>query len=186
VRVLIADDEWLVAAALRKQMEWYGHEVVGTVGSGAEALARCCAQRPDLVLMDVQMPEMDGIAATRRLMERRPTCVVIVTGRADLEEAAEQAGAMRYVVKPLLESQIPMVVEEARRRFGRFLEVLEESKSLESALAGWCTVQGATHGASVRDGISEEEAYERLQQQAWKSGVTLAEAAEEANGNGRH
>ena len=68
MRVLIAEDEWLVAAALRRQVESHGYEVVGTVGTGTEALTACRAQRPDLVLMDVQMPELDGITATRTLM----------------------------------------------------------------------------------------------------------------------
>lgn len=185
MRVLIAEDEWLVAAALRKQVESHGYEVIGTVGNGAAALEVCRAFQPDLVLMDLQMPQMDGIAATRALMATRPTCVVIVTGKAKLESAAQEAGAMGCVMKPLLGGQIPRVVQAARRRFGLFLEVLGESESVESAMAAWRTVQRAAHAASVREGISEGEAFARLQQEAWGNGVTLQEAAEALKGNGR-
>lgn len=186
MRVLIVEDEWLVAAALRKQVESHGYEVIGTVGNGAQALGVCRAQQPDLVLMDVQMPLMDGIAATRALMIARPTCVVIVTGKAKQEADAAEAGAMECVMKPLLGCQVPKVIEVARRRFARFQEVLGEEKSLEGALAAWQTVQGETKALSARDGISEEAAFAALQQRAWEDGLTLAEAAAGLNGNGRH
>jgi len=178
VRVLIAEDEWLVAAALRRQVESHGYEVVGTVGTGTDAVTACRAQRPDLVLMDVQMPGLDGITATRTLMAQRPTCVVIVTGKGRSEQAAAAAGAMSYVIKPLLGSQIPSVVDIARHRFGHFLEVMNEASSFEHGLEAWLAVQNAVRDICEQQGLSEEEAFATLQQRAEEQGVTLGEAAE--------
>ncbi len=179
VRVVIAEDEWLVAAALRRQVELSGYEVVGTVGTGSAALAACRAEGPDLVLMDVQMPEMDGLAATREIMQACPTCVVIVTGRAQLEQAARQAGAMSYVMKPLLGSQIPRVVEAARQRFRRFEEVRRASASPEEAVETWQAVQRAIDVLVGRDSLSEDDALAHLQQHAREQSLPLRAAAEE-------
>ena len=117
MRVLIADDEFLVAAQERCEVEALGHEVVGTARNGCEAVQLCESLRPDLLLMDMQMPEMDGLAATRHLMATHPVCIVIVTGKAHFAQAAEEAGAMGYAGKPLLRAVIPAVIETARRRF---------------------------------------------------------------------
>ncbi len=177
MRVLIAEDEWLVAAALRRQVESHGYEVVGTVGTGTDALKACCAQVPDVVLMDVQMPGLDGLTATRALMAQCPTCVIIVTGKGRSEQAAAEAGAMSYVVKPLLSSQIPTVVDTARRRYERFVEVMNEAASFEEGMEAWLTVQNAVRAICEGEGLSEEEAFETLRQRAGEKGVTLGEAA---------
>jgi len=183
VRVVIAEDEWLAAAVLRHELEQQGYEVVGAVGTGSEAFDACCAQTPDLVMMDVQMPGMDGIAATRAVMERCPTCVVIVTGKARLEEAAEQAGAMSYVLKPLLGNQISPVVNVARHRFAHFTTVRTESATPPEALAAWQVVMRAVKLLVGRDTITEDEAFHRLQTRARASGTTLqGGAAEFLNG----
>ena len=118
-RVLIAEDERLVAFVLRKQIEAQGHQVVGIAGNGVEATALCRTQAPDVVLMDIQMPEMDGIAATRRIMQDSPTCVVIVSanGSPAMIARAEQAGAMAYLVKPVSDRQLKDALPQARSRF---------------------------------------------------------------------
>ena len=95
MRVVIAEDEWLLAMALRRQVESYGYQVVGTASSGREVLELCRRESPDVVFMDLQMPEMDGLEATRTLMQESPRCVVIITGKAQLDQLARQAGAMR-------------------------------------------------------------------------------------------
>lgn len=118
-RVLIAEDERLVAFVLRKQLEAQGHQVVGIAGNGVEATALCRTQAPDVVLMDIQMPELDGIAATRRIMQDSPTCVVIVSanGSQAMIARAEQAGAMAYLVKPVSDRQLKEALPQARSRF---------------------------------------------------------------------
>lgn len=117
MRVLIAEDEWLLALSLAHDLRACGHEVVGVAHTGAQAIAMAEKRRPDLTLMDIQMPEMDGLEATRLLMASHPHPIVIVTGRAETREAAEEAGAAGYVVKPLLASRIPEVIAAAVLRF---------------------------------------------------------------------
>jgi CheY-like chemotaxis protein len=91
--------------------------VVGVAHTGAQAVAMAEALHPDLTLMDIQMPEMDGLEATRLLMASHPHPIVIVTGRAGTREAAEEAGAVEYAVKPLLASHLPEMIAAARLRF---------------------------------------------------------------------
>ena len=178
MRVVIAEDEWLVATALRRQVELHGYEVIGTVGTGTEAVALCRAERPDVVLMDIQMPEMDGLEATRSLMEEHPTCVVIVTGRAKQERAAEQVGAMRYALKPLLGSQIPGLMESAQQRFGWFMAIREGSLDFEEAMLTWLLVQQAMKVLVDRDGMENGTAFARLQERAAEQGESLRATAE--------
>jgi response regulator NasT len=174
VRVVIAEDEWLITAALRRQMESYGCVVLAAVGTGAQAVT-ACAGHPDLVLMDVQMPEMDGLEATRRLMETSPVCVVIVTGKAKQEEAAEQAGAMDYVMKPLMSDRIPALVTRARQRFARFAALDREAASHEDALQAWAAVRRAVKALVESDDLTEDQAFDRVEAEA-QGQRTLARA----------
>jgi len=178
VRVVIAEDEWLTAAVLRTQVESHGYEVVGTAGTGAEALDLCSSHAPDVVLMDVQMPGMDGLEATRTLMGRAPTCVVIVTGRARLSQEAEQAGAMSCVLKPVADSHIPFLVESSRQRFQLFLRVREQVGDPEEALRVWLRVQRALRAQMGKQGLSEESAFCLIERRATQDGASLLDAAE--------
>jgi response regulator NasT len=176
-RVVIAEDEWLAAAMLRYELEQQGYEVVGTAETGREAVECACRHAPDVVLMDVQMPQMDGLRATHALMERCPTCVVIVTGRAKLEAAAEQVGAMHYVTKPLLGARIPGVVEIARHRFSHFLAISRESLTPRESLETWLAMVRAVKLLVGRDTITEDEAFHQMQEEAKDRGETLRAAA---------
>jgi AmiR/NasT family two-component response regulator len=177
MRVVIADDEWLIAAAMRRQIESYGHTVVGTASTGKEALRLCRAESPDLVLMDVQMPDMDGIEATRRLMEQGPVCVVIVTGKGQFDQTAAQAGAMGYVTKPLLTNQIPAVMDSALQRFDRFMTVYRSSSSSQEALQAWLAVRQAVAELTSSVAASEEDAFAQVERMARRRRLSLPEAA---------
>jgi response regulator NasT len=119
MRVLIAEDEWLIAFALRRQLEREGWVVVGVARDGEEAVDLCCRQRPDLVLMDVRMPKRDGIEATRRIMAECPACVVMLTARTEADQVAlsEDAGAMGHLVKPVSTEALLRAIGEARARY---------------------------------------------------------------------
>jgi AmiR/NasT family two-component response regulator len=185
MRVVIADDEWLIAAAMRRQMESYGHTVVGTASTGKEVLQLCRAGSPDLVLMDVQMPDMDGIEATRRLMEESPVCVVIVTGKGQFGQTAAQAGAMGYVTKPLLTNQIPAVMEAARQRFDHFMAVYQASSSPPEALRAWLAVRRAVTKLMSSMAASEEDAFTHVERLARRRRLSLPEAARLVAANGK-
>jgi AmiR/NasT family two-component response regulator len=119
LRVLIAEDEPLLAFALRGALEKRHCEVVGVAANGAEAVALCRQLHPDVVLMDIRMPEMTGIEATRKIMQEAPTCIVVLTAsdKAPHLKQAEEAGAMAYLLKPVSSDQILPTIEKARIRF---------------------------------------------------------------------
>lgn len=119
MRIVIAEDNWLTPAVLRAALEAHGYEVAAVARTGGEALEACRRERPDVVLMDIRMPGLDGIEVTRQLMAESPTCVVMVTGDASLSAASEQAGAMGYLVKPFLPDEIIAAIRAAWARFSQ-------------------------------------------------------------------
>ncbi len=183
-RVLIAEDEWIVALALRRQLQSLGYQVVGTVDTGTKAVHACHQEHPDVVLMDLQMPEMDGLEATRQLMETCPHPVIVVTGHGDMQEAAEQAGAMEFVLKPLLQAQIPDLLARVHQRFAHYLAVHAQSASCRRTLDCWPTVRQAVARLQHQEDLSEDEAFARLQSLAEAAGRTWYEQAKALLGEG--
>ncbi len=179
LRVLIAEDNWLTPTVLRAELETHGYEVVGVARTGTEAVDLATSEKPDVVLMDIQMPDVDGIQATRSIMEEHPTCVVIVTGRSELSQVAEQSGAMAYLVKPFMPDEIVAVVEEARRRYEWFTRLLEESATPYDAVQAWPEIQRAVRALSDRDRSPEEQSFAQLQQMALDQGTGLQVAAQQ-------
>lgn len=178
-RVLIAEDNWLTPTVLRTELETHDFQVIGVAKTGIEAVAQTRATDPDVVLMDIQMPELDGIQATRAIMEERPTCVVIVTGRAELSQAAEDSGAMAYLVKPFMPDEIVTAIEEALRRYQWYQAVLAESPGTYEALQAWPRVQKALRAITDRDHVPEAQAFTRFRQAAADRGQTLSLTAQE-------
>ena len=180
IRMLIVEDEPLVALALRAMVESQGYRVVGIAGTGTEALSLTGSESPDVVLMDVRMPEMDGIEATRTLMERCPTCVIIVSGngQTSMVDQAQAAGAMDYVVKPLIANQVASVVAEARRRFERFMAIRGAAPCLDEALDTWLAVRRAIRMLVDTKGFTEDDAFRALERMASERGRPLREVAD--------
>ena len=180
IRVLVVEDEWLIALTIQQQVRAQGYEVTGIVGTGAAALEACAKDSPEVIFMDIQMPVMDGLTATRKLMETCPHPIIIVTGHAAYREAAEQAGAMDYVLKPLSTSLIPSIIEAALERFARFQFVCSEYATCQEAVSAWVVVQKAVRQLMERESLPEEEAFARLQQRATERQILLVSAAREA------
>jgi AmiR/NasT family two-component response regulator len=178
-RVLIAEDNWLTPTVLRAELESHGFEVVSVARTGTEAVEQTEQTRPDVVLMDIQMPDLDGIQATRAIMEARPTCVVIVTGRAELSQVAEESGAMAYLVKPFMPDEIVTVVEEALQRYEWYRSLLAELPSPHDVLQAWPRIQKAVRAIADRDRASEGEAFIALRRTAAERGQTIPDAAQE-------
>jgi response regulator NasT len=124
LRVLIAEDEPLLAFALRGALERRECDIVGIAANGKETISLCRQLRPDVVLMDICMPEMTGLEATRIIMQEAPTCIVVLTAsdKAPNIKQAEEAGAMAYLLKPVSSEQIFPTIEKALARFSEFLD----------------------------------------------------------------
>ncbi len=119
MRILIADDEPFVAEGLRARLEALGHDVAGVAYDGSDAVAKAETLRPDLILLDIKMPQLDGIAATERIMATRPVPIVLVTAHDDkaLVERAIAAGVMGYLVKPVDRQHLGPAIALATARF---------------------------------------------------------------------
>lgn len=136
VRVVIAEDEAIVRLDLKEIMEEEGYEVVGEASRGDEAVDLVRAQRPDLAILDVKMPGVDGLTAAREINAERLCAVLILTAfsQRDLIEQARQAGALAYLVKPFQKSELLPAIEMALGRFAEMKALDEQVKSLEESL----------------------------------------------------
>jgi YesN/AraC family two-component response regulator len=137
VRVVIAEDDYLVSEEIIRSVRKLGFDVVGDVATGRQAVELTQATRPDLVLMDIQMPEMDGIEAARRIQEVQPTPVIILTAHEtqDLVEEASEAGVAAYLTKPPDPSQIERAASIALARFRDMMEIHRLNEEL--VLKNW-------------------------------------------------
>ncbi len=128
MRILIADDEPFVAEGLRTRLEALGHDVAGVVYDGSDAVAKAETLRPDLVLLDIKMPKLDGIAATTRIMASRPVPVILITAYLDkaLVDRAIAAGVMGYLVKPVDTHHLIPAMAVATARFAELLALRQE------------------------------------------------------------
>jgi len=115
IKILLAEDEFLIALTLKVQLEAMGYQVVATPQDGIKAVALTKQLRPDVVLMDIGMPGMDGITATQAIMKEAPTPVVMLTAYNDRARMAQavQAGAVGYVFKPVVDAQLRAAILEA-------------------------------------------------------------------------
>jgi response regulator NasT len=179
LRVLLAEDESAVAASLAAQIRGLGHEVVGEAGTGREAVLLAEELRPDIVLMDIKMPDLDGIEAARRISERTPLPVVFLTGHLDqaLLEGAVEAGGMAYLLKPATSEQLQAALGLAQRRFGEMLDLRSQVRRLTEALEARKLVSRAKGILMQRHSMSEEEAHRRMQKEASRSNMKLVDVA---------
>jgi response regulator NasT len=179
-RVLIAEDEALIRLDLAEMLAEEGYEVVGEAGDGETAVRLAEQTRPDLVIMDIKMPIMDGIAAAERIAGNRIAPVVILTAfsQRDLVERARAAGAMAYLVKPFQKSDLVPAIEIAVSRFAEISALESEVASLEERLATRKAVDRAK-GILMRDyGMSEPDAFRWIQRNAMDHRMTMRAVAE--------
>jgi two-component system, response regulator PdtaR len=179
VRVLIAEDEALIRMDLREMLEEEGHEVVAEARDGAEAVTLARAARPDVVFMDVKMPNVDGIEAARTIAEESIAPVVMVTAfsQATLVEEAARAGAMGYVVKPFSRNDIVPAMQVAVSRYAEMNVLAQQVGDLAERLETRKVLDRAK-GLLMASGLSEPEAFHRLQKLAMDKRKSLREVAE--------
>jgi two-component system, response regulator PdtaR len=161
-------------------LERAGFSVVAEARDGAEAVALAESEQPDLALLDVKMPELDGIEAARRILERRPIPVVMVTAfsQRELVQQAVEAGVFGYLVKPFRETDLVPAIETARARHAELVAVRAESDSLRDALESRKLIERAKGLLMERDGLTEAEAFGRMRGAAQRTGRTLRDIAE--------
>ena len=160
-------------------LERAGFEVVAEARDGREAVALAAEHRPDLAVMDVKMPELDGIEAARRMLEQRPIPIVMLTAfsEAALVGRAVDAGVFGYLVKPFRESDLLPAIEAARARHAELQALRDEAGSLRDALEARKLIERAKGLLMEKDGLSEAEAFARLRGASQQTGRPLREVA---------
>jgi response regulator NasT len=180
MRVLIAEDETIIRLDLRTQLEAAGHTVAGEARDGIEAVELAEQLHPELALLDVKMPRLDGIEAARRIRARTPIPIVMLTayGERELVRRAADAGAFGYVVKPFAAQDVDAAIEIATARSAELTALREEVDTLADALAARKAIERAKGLLMAREGLTEADAFARLRTASQRSGQPLKVIAE--------
>ena len=179
-RILVAEDETLIRLDLRQLLEGAGFEICAEARDGEEAVELARREQPDLALLDVKMPRLDGIEAARRILDERPIPIVMVTayGEEELVARAVEAGVFGYLVKPFRETDLLPAIATAQARHEELQALRAEADSLAEALAARKAIERAKGLLMERDGLSEADAFARLRKASQISGRPLKVVAE--------
>jgi two-component system, response regulator PdtaR len=179
-RVVIAEDETLIRMDLAEMLGEEGYDVVGQAGDGAKAVELAEELRPDLVIVDVKMPVLDGIAAAERIAGQRIAPVVILTAfsQRELVERARDAGAMAYLVKPFTKSDLVPAIEMAVSRFSELDALEREVADLNERLETRKAVDRAKGVLQNELGISEAEAFRWIQKTAMDLRLSMRQVSD--------
>ncbi len=179
-RVLIVDDEPVIRMDLRAMLESMEHTVVGEADNGETALALARSLQPDLVIVDIMMPGMDGIELSRRLAKERIAPVLILTAYSEqaMIEGADKAGVLGYLVKPFREADLAPAIQVAVSRYREMRAIETQMLNLEREMKARKTIGRARRVLAQKLGLSEEEAFRRMVSTAESTGKPLVEVAE--------
>jgi len=179
-RVVIAEDEALIRLDLKEMLEEEGYDVCGEAGDGRTAVEMAEELRPELVILDVKMPVLDGIAAAEEIARRRIAPVVILTAfsQRDLVEKAREAGAMAYLVKPFQKKDLLPTIEMALSRYRELVALEAEVGDLQERLEARKLVDRAKGALMSERGLSEPDAFRWLQRTAMDRRLTMRAVAE--------
>ena len=178
--MVVAEDEALIRLDLVEMLTEEGYDVVGQAGDGEQAVALTTELKPDLVVMDVKMPKLDGISAAERIAKERIAPVVMLTAfsQRELVDRARLAGAMAYVVKPFGKAALIPAIEIARARFAEIAAVEAEVSDLTERLESRKAVDRAKGMLQTGLGLSEPEAFRWIQKTAMDLRKSMREVAE--------
>ncbi len=178
-RVVIAEDEAIIRLDLKELLQEEGYEVVGETGRGDEAIELVRDLRPDLVILDIKMPGLDGLSAARQVASERLAAVLMVTAfsQRELVEQARDAGALAYLVKPFQKSDLIPAIEVALGRFSELTALERDVEDLQSRLDARKTIDRAKGRLMDGHGMAEQDAWRFLQQQAMTNRVKVDEIA---------
>ena len=180
MRILVAEDETIIRLDLKETLERAGFEVCGEARDGEEAVELAREEKPDLAVLDVKMPRLDGIEAARRILAERPIPIVMLTayGHDEFVARAVEAGVFAYLVKPFRESDLLPAIQTAKARYAELEALREEAESLAEALATRKVVERAKGLLMEQEGLSEQDAFTRLQRVSQTSGRPMKVVAE--------
>jgi two-component system, response regulator PdtaR len=178
-RVLVAEDEAIIRMDLKEMLEEEGFDVVGEAADGRKAVDLAREHRPDLVILDIKMPGMNGIRAAEIITRERIAAVVILTAfsQRDLASQAAHAGAMAYVVKPFQKSDLLPAIEVALERYNDVSRLETERDDLSQRLETRKLVERAK-GKLQAEGLSEDDAYKLMQRAAMDRSLPMADVAQ--------
>ncbi len=180
IRVVIAEDEALIRLDLKEMLEEEGYSVVAEVGDGQQAVDRATELRPDLVILDIQMPVLDGLSAADQIASNRIAPVIVLTAfsQRELVERARDAGAMAYLVKPFSKNDLVPAIEVARARFAEMTALDGEVRTLEERLETRKIVEQAKGRLMEQQGLTEAEACRWLQRTAMNPRTSMKALAQ--------
>ena len=179
LRIAVADDELDMRDYLQTILPCFGHLVVAVASTGRELVEKCRAERPDLVITDIKMPDMDGIDAASQICKDLPIPVILVSAYHDhdLVERAEEDHILAFLVKPIKQADLEPAIAIATRRFEQFQALRQEAADLRQALENRKLIERAKGLLMKRAGLDENEAFRRLQRLASERNCKLVEVA---------
>lgn len=180
LRVLIAEDEALTRTILRARLEKLGHQVVAEAENGVQAVEAARVHKPDAIIMDIRMPEMDGIEAARTIISEEPCAILFLTAYSEdtLVEQAGEAGALAYLMKPFRKEDLQPALEVAVKRFRQLAAQSQEIMDLKEALETRKLIERAKGILMDRHGLKEDEAFKRIHFQARNQNKKMRDIAQ--------
>ena len=180
IRVLIAEDEALIRLDLKEMLEEEGYRVVAEVGDGQQAVDSARELAPDLVILDIQMPVLDGLSAAEQIASARIAPVIVLTAfsQRELVERARDAGAMAYLVKPFSKNDLVPAIEVARGRFAEMAALDGEVRTLEDRLETRKVVEQAKGRLMADQGMAEADAFRWIQRTAMNQRASMKALAQ--------
>jgi response regulator NasT len=180
LRILVGEDETIIRLDLRELLEQSGFEVCAEAKDGVEAVELALSEQPDLAILDVKMPRLDGIEAARQILEERPMPIVMLTayGQEELVARAVEVGVFGYLVKPFREQDLLPAIHAARARHEELSALRAEAQSLAEALAARKSIERAKGLLMEKEQLSEREAFDRLRRASQISGRPLKVVAD--------
>lgn len=179
-RIIVADDESIIRMDLREMLTNLGYLVVGEAGDGQSTVNLAWELRPDIVIMDIKMPDMDGIEAARILTQERlaPVLLLSAYSQQDLVQRAQEAGVASYLVKPFRESDLTPAIEVSLARFNEFRALEGEIDDLKETLETRKAVERAKGILMEKQDMNEAEAFRRIQKMSMNNRKPMKAVAE--------
>lgn len=180
LKIVIADNESIIRMDLREMLEDAGHEIVGEATNGLKAVELARKKRPDLVIMDIKMPEMDGIAAAKIISQEKIAPVLLLTAfsQSEIVEKAKDSGVLGYLVKPVKEANLFPAMEIALSRFREFADLERELEDIKISLETRKVLDRAKGILMEAYHLTESEAYSKIRQYSMAKRRPIKDIAE--------